>query len=204
MNSGPASDFSAAGPWNEDDKTLLKIELQRQLNLAWVEDGPGRAIKRIWRALAEAGRRCRAAKCRRIERAKIRGAVNRIKEAYVQSIPEVKRFGDELEAALFLESELACKAHVNRAEIIADKGIPRLDARAVVVAEDVAIRVKPGKLRKTLRRLIVTVQSPQRLSKDAGFGAIRGHRGTLRKTVGSLNGHDQPPQETPPEDVPGV
>src|SRR5712664_3071061 len=112
----------------------LETKFQRQLNLPRIVYGPRCPIVLIRRTFGETGGRRRATTCTRTKWAEIRGAVNRVEVTNVQGVGEVERFGDEFEAALLAEIKLARDAHVHGTKIIADEGITRLNAHAVVVS----------------------------------------------------------------------
>src|SRR6266403_341809 len=131
----------------------LESKFQRQLNLPRIVYSPRCPIVLIRRTFGESGECRRATTYTRTKWAEIRGAINRVEVANVQSVGEVGRFGDEFEAALLAEIKLAGNAHIHGTEIIADEGIARLDAYAVVVSENVAVRVESSELREAHRRL---------------------------------------------------
>src|SRR6059036_1359562 len=131
----------------------LETKFQRQLNLSRIVYSPRCPIVLIRRTFGETGGRRRATTCTGTKSAEIRGAIHRIEVANIQGVGEVERFGDEFEAALFLKIKLARDAHIHGTEIIADEGIARLDAYAVVVSENVPVGVESSELREAHRRL---------------------------------------------------
>src|SRR5207249_4441114 len=95
------------------------------------------------------GRARRAAEGSRIRRTKIGRAINGVKEANVGRVEEIEGLREDLQAASLLERKGSSQAKISGAEIVANEGVAGLDADTVVIAEDVSVRVKTGKLCET-------------------------------------------------------
>src|SRR6266403_6243704 len=141
----------------------LESKFQRQLNLPRIVYSPRCPIVLIRRTFGESGECRRATTYTRTKWAEIRGAINRVEVANVQGVGEVERFGDEFEAALLAEIKLAGNAHIHGTEIIANEGVARLDAYAVVVSKNVAVRVEAGALREAHRRCNAVTNAKQKV-----------------------------------------
>src|SRR6202023_159421 len=96
------------------------------------------------RAFAQTRRGGRAAESSRIAGTEIGGAVDRVEEADIGGVEEIEPFGQEFDAALLLQPERPADAEIHRTEVVANEGVARFNADAVVVAEDVAIGVESG------------------------------------------------------------
>src|SRR5260370_9761845 len=142
----------------------LEIKLQRQLNLPRVEYRARRAVKRIRRAFQVSGR-ARAPECRGIHRAEIRRAVDGVKKPDVRGVEEIESFGDHLKVLPLPYGNCARDAEIDGTEVAADKRVARLDAHAVVVAEDVSIGVEAGELSEAHGRLNRGDQAEQEIAR---------------------------------------
>src|SRR5258706_4370958 len=94
-----------------------------------------------------------ASKCRRIHRAEIRRAVHGVKKSYVRGVEEVESLRDHFKASLFAEWDRTPDAEIHGTEVVANKGVARLDADPIVVAENISIGVEARELGKTHGRL---------------------------------------------------
>src|ERR1700726_1292097 len=74
---------------------LLRLEgkLQRQLNLPRIEHRARRTVKRVRRAF-QVSSCAAAAECRRVRRAEIRSAIDRVEKTDVRGVEKVESLGD--------------------------------------------------------------------------------------------------------------
>src|ERR1700687_2610167 len=130
----------------------LEVEFQRQLNLPWVIDRPGRAVERIRRAFQVSG--CAgAAECRRIHGTKIRRTIYSVEEPNIGRVEKIERLRDYFHVSLFAEGNGACDAEIDGTEIVAGKRVAWFDADAVVVSKDVPIGVESSEFGEAHGRL---------------------------------------------------
>src|SRR5262249_41729344 len=118
---------------------------QRQLHLPRIEDRPRRAIPRIRRAFLKT-LRGRTALCRRVERTEIRRPIDGVEILHVHGVEQVEGFSNGFNAEALAGLENARQAKINRLVAIALEGVARLNTHTVIVAKDIAIGVKAGKL----------------------------------------------------------
>src|SRR5262249_23105038 len=126
----------------------------------------------IGRAFAESLRRA-ALRCR-VERTKICRAVHGIEESHVHRVKQVEGLGDGLNPEALGSFEGTRQAQIDGLIAVTLESIARLDADAVVVAENVAIGVETGKFGEVVGRL----QSDDRSKME-----IIDYRVALRRSI---------------------
>src|SRR6266446_6807803 len=131
----------------------LPRKTQRKLNLTRVEDGSRRTIARVGRCFTEKLSDARAARCYDIERAKISRPVHRVKEAHVHRVEKVESLRNSLDVEALGNREFPGDTQVHTLVAVALKSIPRFQANAIIVAEHVAVHVRPGEFGEVVRRL---------------------------------------------------
>src|SRR5438477_6748970 len=122
-----------------------EVQTQRELDLPRIEHCARRSIKRIGRAFTER-RRAAAILCGRVLVAEIRRPISGVKETDVDVIHQVKGLRQRFQAGALSDGEDARNSQVHGLEDIALEGVARLQSDAVIVAKDVAVGVKAGKL----------------------------------------------------------
>src|SRR5579859_2282018 len=143
---------SRQGPGPGTCATSLVRQPQGKLDLPRVVDGPGCAVVRVGRSFQEF-LRGRAALGSGIEIAEVGGAVHRVEEPDIHGVEKIEGLGHRFHVQFFCGLEGTGNARVDRLVAIALEGVARLNAYAIVVAEDVAVRVKAGKLGEVVGRL---------------------------------------------------
>src|SRR5438552_5991980 len=122
-----------------------KVQTQRELDLPRIKHRARRSIKRIGRAFTER-RRAAAILCGRVLVAEIRRPISGVKETDVDVIHQIKGLRQRFQAGALSYGEDARDAQIHSLEGIALEGVARLQTHAVIVAKDVAVGVKAGKL----------------------------------------------------------
>src|SRR5260370_21351531 len=124
--------------------------------------------------------------------AEIRCAVDRIEKANVRLVKKIERLGDHLETLALLERNGARDAEIHRPEVVANKGVARLDADAVVVAKNIAVGIEAGKLGEAHRRLNRGDQAEEKVARDHVPRFWSGHRAVQHQAIAHIVGGDGP------------
>src|SRR4029077_18742104 len=130
----------------------LEVKLQRQLNLPGVEHRTRRPVQRVRRTFQIAVR-TGASEGAGIKGAEIRRTIDSVEEPNIRGVEKVERLRNHLQVSLFAKGNCARDAEIDGTEVVADKRVARLDADAVVVAEDVSIGVEAGEFGEAHGRL---------------------------------------------------
>src|SRR5260370_27333010 len=93
----------------------------------------------------------------------IRRTIYGVEEPDIRGVEEVERLRDHLQVSLFPKGNSARDAEIDRPEVVADKRVARFDPHAVVVAEDVSIRVEAGQFGAAHARLNRGVHAEQKI-----------------------------------------
>src|SRR5713101_1472478 len=131
----------------------LPSQTQRKLDLTRVEDGSRRTIARVGRSFTEKLADARAPRCCGIERAKISRPVHGVIEAHVHRVEKVESLRNSLDVETLGHREFPRDTQIHTLVAVALESIPRFNADAIVVAEYVAIHVRPGELGEVVRCL---------------------------------------------------
>src|SRR6267142_3252736 len=142
---------------------FLEVKLQRQLDLPRVKHRARRRVKWVRRPFRIVSR-ASTAKRRWIGGTEIRRSVDRVEEPDVRCIEQIKRLRDHFKASLLVKGYGAPNAEVHGAEVVANKGVARLNPDAIVVAKDVSIGVEAGKLGEAHGRLNRSDQAKKKVA----------------------------------------
>src|SRR5262249_44372848 len=118
--------------------------------------------------------------------------VHGIEETDVDLVEKIKRFGDEFHAQLLPQSEGPRQADIHGPEAVPDESISTIQTNAVIHAACVVVRVKPGELGETVRRLQGHDEAEQVVTKQIVAAGWPSEDGIAHKAVPGIIGGKRP------------